>query len=138
MSDQKCEYCGHGYSTDLAESFRDTLNLMDQMRWELRAGLRAAKEEYKRNKDPVVARHSKLLGREVNQFVKAFSAFAGELRKYERQQADDVANYSNAQKAELIISMVKEFPPDLQQYMAESLTRLALPPGDEEDGELVE
>lgn len=132
---QKCDHCGAGYDPNLSESFRDVLNLMDEMRWELRAALRHSKAEYQKNGDPVVRRHNKLLGREVNAFVKAFSAFASEYRKWEKEQRDSVANMSLEQKAELILSMLEDFPRDLQMRVFHGVERLMLPAGIE-DGEL--
>lgn len=135
-----CDTCGQSVGGDatISETNRNVLNLMNEVLWEMRAAHRASKKKMKEDGDPLEARHNRLLGREIIAYAKSYSALAGELRKWEKQEAENVANYSDEQKLEVMLSMLEQFRPELRQRALHTLQRLCLPPGHEQEGELVE
>lgn len=66
------------------------------------------------------------------ELAKAATTILGEARKYEKQEAESVANLSPAEKLELIAEMVKQMPKDHQQELMNVITKQLSPPDNAE------
>ena len=136
-----CETCGAPLNAQVpatvSEMNQRMLSLMHECIGDLEKALRNSRKKAAKDGDPLDVRHNKLLGREVMNAAKSVAALADSVRKYEQFEANSVANMSNDQKLESILSMLESFPPDLRTTALQRLDRLCLAAG-QEDGELVE